>query len=131
MDITIPLSNDLEHKVREKAHNEGLSMVSYIVSTLESQVDMMNSIREQVQEAELMKKIILSKLSPEFWEKYRDLTQKADSGTLKKRERKLLLELIDQKEVANAAQKKHLAALAKLRNTSLRSVMEELGIQPV
>ena len=131
MDITIHLPNDLGHKVREKANNEGVSIVSYIVNTLETQVNMVNPILDKVQEDELMKKIILSRLSSEFWQKYKELTEKAEEGTIKKRERKLLMELIDKKELANAAQKKHLAALAKLRNTSLRSVMEELGIQPV
>ena len=131
MDITIHLPKDLGIKVREQAQNEGVSMVSFIVSTLESQVNMSHPIREHVQEEELVKKIIMTTLSTEFWKSYKELTEKDEAGKLSPRERKLLIELNDKKELANAAQKKHLAELAKLRNTTLRSLMEEFGIQPV
>ena len=135
MDITLHLSQELEHKLREKADNEGVSVANYIVNTLESQVNMQHSILEKEQniEAELLHQI--KTLKTKFWKEYGDeyqkLSAKDDKGTLGKKGRKRLIELNDLKEEANAHLFELYTHLSKLRDTSLRSIMVEFGHQPV
>ncbi|MEM6633086.1 MAG: hypothetical protein AAF694_25670 [Bacteroidota bacterium] len=135
MAITLHLSQELEHRLREKADNEGVSVANYIVNTLESQVNMQASVLEndQSQELDLVQKINDQKanLSNEWWDEYQYLSNEDDRGTLSKKGRKRLIQLNDQKEQSHARLIELSMQLAKLRNTSLRSIMEEFGIQPV
>ena len=135
MDITLHLSQELEHKLREKADNEGVSVANYIVNTLESQVNMQHSVleKEMAFEEELLGKImgLRSKLSHEFWDEYKKLSKKDDKGKLGKKGRKRLIELNDLKEETNAHLFELYTHLSKLRDTSLRSIMVEFGHQPV
>lgn len=64
------------------------------------------------------------------WEPYRALIEKRRAGTLTAAEQQTLISISDQIEAANARRIEWLAQLARLRGTSLRQVMQDLGIQP-
>jgi len=68
--------------------------------------------------------------APETWQRYHDLVARSRVGTLTAAERADLLALTDEIELANAARLQHLTELARLRGTTLRGVMRELGIYP-
>ena len=133
MGITLHLPQELEHKLREQAKHEGLSVDSYILHALESQVNKSDPLlsQHQAEDDELVRQITSKKLSSEFWDEYRALSEIADQEKLSKREYKRLIKLNNHKEETNAEIIQLCAQLAKLRDASLRSVMEELGIQPV
>ncbi|MBI3360158.1 MAG: STAS/SEC14 domain-containing protein [Chloroflexi bacterium] len=79
-------------------------------------------------EAELLQKINLG-LSAEQWQRYRALVAKRRAETLTADEQQELITYSDQIEKANARRIAYLIELAKLRQTSLEALMNELGIK--
>jgi hypothetical protein len=80
-------------------------------------------------ETELLQKINLG-LSEQQWRRYRELIAKRRAETLAAEEQRELIALSDQIEQANARRMENLIALAKLRQVSLETQMNELGIKP-
>lgn len=64
-------------------------------------------------------------------ERYDELIAKRRAETLTPEEHSELLRLTEHIERLEAKRAEHMAELARLRNTSLTALMEELGIQPV
>jgi hypothetical protein len=80
-------------------------------------------------EAELLMRINQG-LPLEVQQRYDGLVAKRKAETLTPDEHQELLNLVDQIEKSDAERAKCLADLARLRGTSLASVMEDLGISP-
>lgn len=80
-------------------------------------------------EAGLLEKINQG-LSPEAQQRYDDLTAKRRAETLTAEEHQELLTLIDRIEQADAERAQALTDLARLRQMSLTTLMNELGIRP-
>jgi hypothetical protein len=80
-------------------------------------------------ETELMLKINQG-LPAEKAARYQDLMAKRRKETLTAGEHRELLDLTDEAERLQAERIQHLAELARLRGTSLRALMDELGLQP-
>ncbi|MCB0556977.1 MAG: hypothetical protein KDD02_25745 [Phaeodactylibacter sp.] len=62
--------------------------------------------------------------------RYNELLEKLADESITEEEHQELIQLIPQVEANNVERLKHLAQLARLWNTSLREVMERLGIKP-
>jgi hypothetical protein len=120
----------VETQLQRQAQKVGLQPEEYVVNTLrehlreqQSQPSVLSPV-----EAELLQKIN-SGLSQVDWQRYHTLTDKRRDETLTAEEQSELIALSNQIEVANAERIEHLVALAKLRQTSLETVMVDLGIQ--
>lgn len=129
MSITINIKPELEEKLNEIAVQEGKQVDNVIVELLEGQLLPEPVIDPKKRELELLQKISTG-ISTETWEKYYQLVEKRDAETLTEAEYNKLLEMVNHIELANAERIKHLVELAKIRQTSLEDLMEELGISP-
>lgn len=81
------------------------------------------------EEAELLRKVNQG-LPPEVRERYDELVAKREAESLTRDEYDELLRLTDRIENLEAQRVKYLVELARLRQTSLTKLMEDLGIQP-
>ena len=80
-------------------------------------------------EAELLLKI--NQGPPEdVWHRYRELVARRKQESLTSDEHEDLLHLSDEIDTRHTQRIECLAELARLRNTSLRQLMDELGIRP-
>jgi hypothetical protein len=79
-------------------------------------------------EADLLQKINQG-LPPEVWERYHQLVAKRRAETLTPSEHTELIRLSDQIELANARRLEHLVELARLRQISLDTLMDQLVIK--
>jgi hypothetical protein len=78
-------------------------------------------------ESDLLKEINLG-VSTDTWLKYNTLIAKRQAENLTEEEQQQLIEISDQLEVANVRRMKALIELANLRDQSLSTIMQELGI---
>lgn len=79
-------------------------------------------------EAELLQKINRG-VPPKVRKRYHELNEKLHEETITQDEHQELLGLIDQIELADAERIRHLITLAQLRNLSVDSLMDQLGIR--
>lgn len=79
-------------------------------------------------EAELLRQINTG-WAAEQWRRYHALVAKRRAEILTPEEHRELIALTDEREIAHAQRMEHLVELAKLRQTTLDAVMEQLGIQ--
>ena len=82
---------------------------------------------KQKEEAILLKKINKS-LSIEQIERFRAFNQKRIEGDISEQENSELLILLEKVEKLNVNRLKYLTTLARLRNVSVRELMNQLGI---
>jgi hypothetical protein len=80
-------------------------------------------------EAELLQKINQG-LPTVLQQRYDELSAKLKADTITPGEHQELLQLIDKIELADAERLQHLIELARLRNTSLDELMDQLSIHP-
>ena len=67
--------------------------------------------------------------SPDLWQRYNKLIAKRQAETLTPDEQAVLIALSDQIEEFNAHRLESLAELARLRQTSVLDLMQQLGIK--
>ena len=132
MTLTIEISPELESQVREQAAQHGLSADEYVVNVLrqylrETERTKASCLPET--EARLLEQINEG-FPPDWWRHYDELTEKRRTETLTPEEQTTLISLSDQIEELNARRIQHLIELARLRQTSLPELMEQLGIKP-
>ena len=128
--ITLELTPELEQQLRDEASKQGQDPSHYIVNVLSQRL---SSVQSEIDclsqtEAALLHKINLG-LPSETWELYHALIAKRQAETLTDEEQTRLIEISDEIEQANASRVGFLIELAKLRNTSLRLLMQQLGIE--
>jgi hypothetical protein len=128
--IALELTPELEQQLQDEAAKQGLDPNRYILNTLSRHLGSAQGMTNPLTQAEvaLLQKINLG-LSQETWESYQALMIKRRAETLNSEEQTRLIEISDQIELANARCVESLIELAKLRNTSLAVVMQELGIK--
>jgi hypothetical protein len=128
--ITLELTPELEQQLRDEAAKQGLDPNHYIVNALKERLRpvVRDVSRLSKAEADLLQKINLG-LSLEMWEHYHVLLAKRRAETLTPQEQATLIEISDRIEQANAQRIQYLIELASLRGTSLKAVMQELGIE--
>ncbi len=130
MSITIHIQEDLENRLRQRADAEGVHIADYITKMLEAQIPSYTApLQEQRPvEVELLQKINLG-LSPAFWERYAVLKEKRQGEALLPQEQEELIHLSDQIEEANANRMPYLIELAQIRQISLETLFQQLGLQ--
>lgn len=129
MTITIQITPELENKVRTAASRVGVSPDVYVTKIIKQHVDDPDRTADQETEATLLQQINLG-LTPELWQQYHKLIEKRQAEQLTPFERKALIELADQIEIANVQRLKALIQLSQLRQTPLDDLMNTLGIKP-
>lgn len=94
--------------------------------------DAVRSVRlrpaNEAAEAELLRQINTG-WAAERWQRYHALVAKRRAEILTPEEHRELIALTDEREIAHAQRMEHLVELAKLRQTTLDAVMEQLGLQ--
>lgn len=86
------------------------------------------TVPESPLEAEIFKEINQG-LSPESWQRYSMLKEKRRTGNLTQKEQGELISFSDQMEEFNVRRMERLVHLARLRNTSVQALMDELGVK--
>lgn len=128
--ITLEISPELEQQLQEEAAKQGLEPSLYILNALQERLNLSESRSTHLSksESELLQKINLG-LPEETWEQYHALIAKRRAETLTPAEHTTLNEISDQLEQFNVSRIQALIELAKLRGSSLQTVMQSLGIQ--
>ncbi|HXE53832.1 MAG TPA: hypothetical protein VN541_12495 [Tepidisphaeraceae bacterium] len=131
MTITLKLDPALERRLRERAAQRGLDPDSYAEAAIREQLqrDPIQVPRLSAEEADLLKQINLG-FSNETWDRYDLLIGKRENETLTAKELDELRGLTDELEAANVRRIEALTRLARLRNTTLQAIMDELQIKP-
>lgn len=130
MTLTLNITPELESQLSEEAAKNGLEPSEYIVQTLQSrllQTQSPNAPCLSETETRLLQQINEG-LPPETWQHYNELIEKRQAETLTPDEHAALIGLSDRIEELNACRMEHLAELARLRQTSLSALMQQLGI---
>ena len=130
MTIQLNVTSELERKLKKAASQVGLKPDTYIVRLLQKDLqEAAAPARLSPEESKLLKKINAS-LSSIAWERYRLLLAKRDAEALDAQEQAELVALSDEIEAANVRRMKAVAELARLRETSVPSLIEALGLSP-
>lgn len=128
MSLTIDIAQELQEQLRTAADRAGLSPDAYAANILTQHLSkQVAAVSES--EAELLQQINVG-LSEEKWQRYHQLRQKLEDGTLPQDEQQELLGITDEIERANVHRIEALIKLADLRNTTLDALMDELGVRP-
>lgn len=133
MTLTIDLPPQLEAQIREEAARAGLDADPFIRNALEERVhqarDAMDAPTHLSQaETDLLQKINEG-LPGEMWRRYHGLVAQRRAETLTPEQHAELISLSDQIEAANVRRIEHLIELARLRQTTLEALMDQL-VQP-
>lgn len=133
MTITIQLAPELEDRIREEASASGVDTESWVINALATRLLKPRSLpstgrRLSAEESILMQEINRG-LSESEWLRYRQLIEKRDDETLTPDEHAELIGLSDEIEVIHAERLESLSKLARVRGTTLESLMAELGIR--
>jgi hypothetical protein len=134
MTITIEITPELECQIRQEAARVGLAPDVYIVKAVQAQLTQprhrhRRAPRLSPEEAQLLANINLG-LSPTEWERYHELVVRRKAETLTPDEQTELIALSDRLEEANTQRIECLAALARVRNTTLDALIRDLGLTP-
>lgn len=131
MTLTIELPPHVETRLRDEAARDGLDTGAFVLNLLEKSVELTRREPQHLSqmEAELLQSINEG-LPPEKWQRYQELVAKRRAKSLTAEEHRELIELSDSIEETNARRIGHLVELAQLRNISLESLMQNLGISP-
>lgn len=131
MTITIELPPDVEATALRRADRDGLPLSQYLVALvqdgLQRQVERSQPRRLTRRETELLQAINQG-APPEVRQRFAELY--ARRHELAAAEHAELLRLSDELELLNATRLEKLLALARLRKTTLRAVMDDLGLTP-
>lgn len=131
MALTIEITSELESRVREQAEQRGLGADEYVVNILQEHLRQTQRLDTRClpeAEARLIQQINEG-LPPELWRRYNELIAKRQAETLTPDEHATLIALSNQIEDLNARRIEALAELARLRQTSLSELMQQLGIK--
>lgn len=130
MSITIQISPELEERLKESAAEAGLDIDQYVIEILKGKVQpgASGELSPEEKERRLLQKVNLG-IPVATWKRYNYLKALRDSEQLDPEEHVELIRISDQIEETNAERMKYLIELAKLRQVSLKEVMNVLGIK--
>ncbi|MCY2991272.1 MAG: hypothetical protein NTY19_25870 [Planctomycetota bacterium] len=131
MVLTIDLTPDLESKLREVAAAQGVEPREYVVETLRQHLGpaLTHPPCQSAAESKLFDEINQG-LSEWDWSRYRQLIEKRRAEQLTAEEHVELTAISDRVEELNVRRLELLSELARLRNTTLPTLMDQLGLQP-
>lgn len=133
MTITIEVNPELERQLKQAAAQAGLSLNDYILQSItqrlpRKRIKARRAPQLSPRESELLQAINRS-LSQVEWERYHDLVAQRQAEALTPEEQVELIAISDRIEEANAERIEYVAELARLRNTTLPTLMKELDLQ--
>jgi hypothetical protein len=129
--LTIEITSDLESALHREAAKQGLDPQGYILRALRERLAAPRQIaapRLSAVEAALLQ-AINSGLSSESWQRYAVLKAKRRAETLTPQEQAELIALSNQIEEMNVQRMENVIQLARLRQTSVDALMDDLGIK--
>ena len=103
------------------------SSIEELASNLDSIIEKRKQKVDEENEQQLIDKVHQT-ISTENYKRYQELSQKLRLESITTEEHEELLVLIQKIEASNIERLEHLTTLARLRNISLREVMEQLGL---
>lgn len=134
MSLTVTLPPEVQSKIEEQAAREGLTAAEIAARVLQAQFATapvrVKAPRLSPHETELFT-VINDGFPEEFWGRYRELRARLHAETMTEQEQGEFLGLNDRLEEKNARRIEALGELAKLRGTTLRGIMEKLGVGPI
>ena len=130
MSLTLQLPLTIEQNLREHATQQGVSLENYVMQllALNSRKKETSKRKKDFSERELLLRAQLNVLPKDLEEFYR-LGSLFKLGTITDEDHEKLLQLNDLVEIAHAERLKYLFDLAKLRQVSIQTVMQDLGIK--
>jgi hypothetical protein len=131
--VTFTLPAELEKAVTEEAAKTGIDAGTFVVRTLEERLRHNTPQRmpsHLYQEEAFLLQRINQVLSEATWQEYHHLIAKRRAETLMQEEHERLIALSDGIEAAHTERIAHVAELAQLRQTPLKTLMAQLGIKP-
>jgi hypothetical protein len=131
MTLTLKIDPTLEQRLRQHAARRGLEPDSYAVAAIEEQLrrDRFEPPHLSHEESELLQQINLG-FDGETWNRYDSLIAKREERTLTATELDELKGLTEQLEKNNLRRIEALVKLARMRNTNLEALMDQLQIKP-
>lgn len=126
--VTLEINPDLELQLRREAAREGLDPQGYILSTLRQRLAGVRVPHLTADEASLLREINRG-LAAETWKHYGELKDKRRAGNLTPEEQAELIAMSDRIEEMNVRRMENVIELARLRQTSVDDLMDELGIK--
>ena len=132
MSLVIDLPPELDRRLRQEADREGTDPSTYLLRLVARQLGPMPPAGPpalDAAEGALLQQINLG-VPAETWERYHALIERRRAETLTETEQRELIGISDEIEAANARRVERLAALARLRGTTVRALMVEFGIAP-
>ena len=131
MVLTFDLAPELESRLREAAADQGVEPREYVVETLRQHLRpaLTDSALPDAAESRLFDEINRG-FSEGDWSRYRQLIEKRQAEQLTAEEHVELTALSDRLERLNVRRLELLRELARLRNTTLPALMDQLGLQP-
>lgn len=127
----LEIAPDLEAALRREAARQGVDAQGYILNALRERLTsprLGSAPRLPAAEATLLQEINRG-LSPESWQRYSALKEKRRAETLTPAEQAELIAFSDRMEELNVRRMERLTELARLRKTSVDTLMDELGIK--
>lgn len=130
MTITLEVTPELERALYQAADHAGVAPDAYILNLLRQNLKPSSLRQPQMSatEAALLQQINFS-LSQIGWQRYHELQGKRMAETLTPAEQTELIALSDEIEAANVQRIEKLAQLAQIRQTTVRALINELGLQ--
>lgn len=131
MNLTIDISADLERRLQEEAAKRGMDVDEYVVDSVRSRLENRNGSTSSLdpEQSRLLEEINQG-LSDTEWVRYYELVDRRRSGRLSEDEFTELETTSNRIEDLNARRMECLAELARLRNTTLPELLDQLGIVP-
>ncbi len=129
--VTLEITPDLESRLRREAAKEGLDPQGYILNTLRQRLVGIRRAavpRLSAAEASLLREINRG-LPAETWRHYGELKEKRRAENLTPAEQAELIALSDRIEEMNVRRMGNVIELARLRQTSVDTLMSDLGIK--
>ncbi|MCP4660504.1 MAG: STAS/SEC14 domain-containing protein [bacterium] len=130
MAMTLDITAELEHQILREARRKGLDAKGFVLGLLRDYLTAEEASSSAGRnESELLEEINQG-FPAEHWKRYGDLVAKRRAETLTAEEHAEMLAMIQVREEANVHRVECLAELAKLRQVSLRVLMDQMGIEP-
>jgi hypothetical protein len=129
MTLTLDLATDLEHQLHREARRKGLDAKGFVLRLLQDYLAPENSSSAERSENELLEEINRG-FPAQHWQRYRELRVKLRAETLTEKEHAELLAMIQVREEANVHRVERLAELAERRQVPLKTLMDQMGIEP-
>ena len=129
MTLVIELPAEKEAQLQQAAVAEGVDISTFVRDALEERLRQRVAVRPP-SEAQLLAQI--SEGFPDsFWSRYRTLIARRRAETLTPKEQQELIALSERLEARSVERLVSLTELARRRDVSVRTLMDELGLHPM